>query len=205
MRRNLILASALLLGIGLALFLGLGRRADYSTPRSAARTFYIALMTDDLETARASVCDAKQAGLMEDLRGLVRSVLAAREAAIARFGEVGQGVSGGLPSLEDLDRADEQVDGNSATLLCVDPDTLSLRLAHAAGQWKVDLFRTFSLSEMDYAAAHKTLRRAGDAVAEHASGIQAGRYTTAQEANAALKSAITKAVLAAKLGQLLEW
>lgn len=205
MRRGVILAGALLLGIGLALFLGLRRTADYSTPRSAARTFYIALMTDDLETAKASLCDAKQAGLMDDLSGLVRSVLAAREAAIARFGEGGEGVSGGLPSLEDLDRADEKVEGNAATLHCIDPETVSLRLVRAASQWKVDLLRTFSLGEMDDATVRKTLQSAGTAVAEHTSAIKSGRFSTAQEANAALKSAITQAVLSAKVRQMLKW
>lgn len=205
MQRGLVLAGALLLGIGLAVFLGLRHTADYSTPRSAALTFYIALMTDDLSTARESVCDPKQAELMDDLRGMIQSVLVARDAAIARFGDMGQGVSGGLPSLDDLSGADEQVEGDSAALLCIDPGTITLRLKRSAEQWKVDLFATFSLSPSDHAMARRMLQAAGISISEHAKGIQEGKYPTAHEANTALKAALAQAAVNAKMGQLFGW
>ena len=202
MQRGLVLAGALLLGIGLAMFLGLRHTVDYSTPRSAALTFYVALITDDLPTARASVCDSTQAELMDDLRGMIQSVLTARDAAIARFGDMGQGVSGGLPSLDDLAAADEHVEGNSAALHCIDPSTLSLRLKRSAEQWKVDLFATFSLSTSDHAMARRMMQLAGVSIAEHAKSIQDGKYGTAHEANTALKTALAQAAVNAKIGQL---
>jgi hypothetical protein len=207
MRRALMLAGALLLGAasGLLLFIALGWRPDYSTPRAAARTFYIAIMTGDLDTARESVCDARQAELLEDLREMVQSVLAARQAAITRFGEPGQRVSGGLPSLEELGQADEQVRGDAAALVCADPDTLRIRLKRGAQQWKVDLLATFSLDEMDQPLARKVLQLARQSIAEHARNIEAGRYDSPQEADAALRSALAQAMIAARLGQLLTW
>lgn len=177
----------------LLLYAGCKPRADYSTPKKAVRSFYVALVTDGAESAKAGVADALQAEVMAELRTLVNKVLAAQEAAEAKFGQSGASVSGGLPSLDDIDQASEKIEGDTATL-ALRNQPKQLRLKRVDGQWKLDVFSVLGIAPKDKESARRMLSAAAGAADHVAQQIKSGHYKTAGDASAALSMGMTMAV-----------
>jgi len=185
-----------------ALLIGCNRE-DYSTPRHAARTFYIALVKGELDRAERGLCDQSQAPLLSEVQQLVSEVLDAQKAAVEKFGEGGKAVTGGMPSLDDLDGASEVVNGSSASVSPRDGSRLVVKLRRIRDQWKVDLLATFELQGGDVATAQRTIRAVRQMVAAHTRRIREGHYQSATEAESALQSCIRSPVAMQKaLGRL---
>lgn len=180
---------------------GCGPGEDYSSPKSAARTFYIALVRGNAEMAKAAVADVRQQQVLEEMRGLLEGILAAQQAAVAQFGQSGNQVSGGLPSLEDLEQAQERIEGESAVLSSPGEGAMQVHLRKVGGSWKVDLFATFAMSPE---SAQSTLRSAAKAIEPVAQEIKSGRYKTAEEAEGALRRSLEKSIAMSKLGEMIK-
>lgn len=165
-------------------------REDYSTPKKAARTFYVAVARGDLATARRGLSDSAQAPLLDDVAALVKEILAARDAAEQKFGKDGQNVSGGLPELEELDGAKEAVSGDSATVTPSAAEKLAFKLKRVHGEWKVDLLCSFEMESATIEKAREIVKSAREAVAANAQRIREGRFTSAREADNAIQSSI---------------
>jgi hypothetical protein len=179
---------------GLVLLLGLVgigcNREDYSTPKKAARTFYVALMSGETARAANGLADPAQAAVLPDIDALVKEILAARDAAVQKFGKSGETVDGGIPSLDDLDGAAETITGQTATVCPNDNSKLSISLKQIGSQWKVDLLETFSIDGRDITKARQVIQAAKQSVAEHVQRIRNGKYRDAAEAETALAASI---------------
>ncbi len=143
---------------------GCGYRKDWSTPKIAARTFYVALLNGDAATAKASIAD-HQAGMFDNIKALAKGIVAAKDAAKAKFGDSGESVCGGLPSLEELGSCQEQIQGDSATLTFENRNTLPVKLRKIADKWKVNVAQTLSLPS---AKADEIIKSVVAAVQAHA-------------------------------------
>src|SRR5947207_12119472 len=86
-------------------------REDYSTPKSAVKSFYVSVVRGDGTSARQNVAEADQVPIVDEARNLIVEIRSFRRAAIERFGdEKGDDVSGGLPTLQDIEQAQEKID-----------------------------------------------------------------------------------------------
>ena len=189
--------------ISLALLLGVVaggcNREDYSTPKKAARTFYIALMRGDVARAANGLADPAQAAVLPDIDALVKEILAARDEAIKKFGKAGEAVDGGMPSLDELDGAAENITGQTAIVSPGDTSKLSVSLKQIKGEWKVDLLTTFSIQSHDINEAKKVIQAARQSVAAHVKRIHDGEYRDAREAETALETSIRSPMVMGEL------
>src|SRR5215212_4086125 len=146
--------SGLALGLLIAYSSGLLYREDYSTPKSAVKSFYVSVVRGDGSSARQNVVEDAQIAVVDEARQLIVGVRAFRKAAIERFGEEkGDDVSGGLPTLSDIENANEQITGDTA-ILATKNGKASLRLRKIGTNWKVDL-----LSLLPFKTDAKTAQR----------------------------------------------
>ena len=190
-RRILLLAAlgGIALGLLIAWNAGLFYREDYSTPKNAVKSFYVSVVRGDWTSARQNVVEPAQVAVVDEARTLIIEVRAFRRAAIERFGEEkGDDVSGGLPTLKDIEEANEKIDGDTA-LLATKNGKASLKLRKIGNNWKVDLcsllpFRT------DAETARRIFAKAAAAAHELAAQIRAGVFLTPDDADQALKGKI---------------
>jgi hypothetical protein len=178
---------------------GCGYRKDWSTPKVAARTFYVALLQGDAATARASIADA-QAGMFDEIKALAEGIVAAKDAAKQRFGESGDAVSGGLPSLDELESCQEQIEGDAATLTFKNRNTLPVKLRKIADKWKVDVAQTLSLPS---GKAREILKSVVAAVSAHAQKIRSGDFKNAADAEVGLQNTIRQQAVGSVIRNLL--
>jgi hypothetical protein len=112
----------------------------------------------------------------------------------SRFGEEkGDDVSGGLPTLKDIEEANEKIDGNSA-LLATKNGKASLRLRKIGNNWKVDL-RSILPIRTDAETARRIFQKAAAAARDLAAQIRAGAFMTPEDADQALKGKIITIIL----------
>lgn len=172
---------------------------DYSTPKSAVKSLYYSLALDKPENAKGAVVDQIQADVVVELKDLLKSVLAAQDAAVEKFGKPGKGVSGGLPSLDDIDAAQQTVEGDKAEL-AVTGMGKKLKLRRIAGKWKVDAFSLLGINPPNADTARKMITAATEAVRDVSAKIKAGHYKSAEEAQVALDMQVKLAVLIKTMG-----
>jgi len=165
-------------------------REDYSSPKAAARTFYIAVVKGNMDRARRSLCDAKQQPLLDQMQALIADIFAAQDAAVEKFGDSGKNVTGGLPSLDDISQAAEKTEGDLVMLAPSDASKLRIVLRKVGTEWKVDLLASLSLDPNDTDKATQFIQSARKLVKEHIVSIRNGKYRSAQEAEAALQGCV---------------
>src|SRR4051812_4323473 len=177
------------LGIYIAWDAGLFYREDYSTPKSAVKSFYVSVVRGDGTSARDNVVEPAQVPMVDEARNLIVEVRSFRHAAIERFGEEkGDDVSGGLPTLKDIEEANEKIDGDNA-LLATKNGKASLRLRKIGNHWKVDLLSILPV-RTDAETAKRIFSKAALAARELAAQIRAGAFATPEDADQALKGKI---------------
>ena len=180
-------------GVALGLFLAwkadLFYREDYSTPKSAVKSFYVSVVRGDGSSARQNVVEPAQVPIVDEARNLIVEVRSFRHAAIERFGEEkGDDVSGGLPTLKDIEEANEKIEGDNA-LLATKNGKASLRLRKIGNHWKIDLLSILPL-RTDAETARRIFAKAALAARELAAQIRAGAFATPEDADQALKGKI---------------
>jgi len=132
--------------------------------------------------------------MVDEARNLIIQVRDFRHAAIERFGEEkGDDVSGGLPTLKDIEEANEKIDGDSA-LLATKNGKASLRLRKIGNNWKVDLLSILPI-RTDAETARRIFQKAAAAARELAAQIRAGAFITPEDADQALKGKIITIIL----------
>jgi hypothetical protein len=188
-----LLLMAALAGVGLGLFLAwkadLFYREDYSTPKSAVKSFYVSVVRGDGTSARQNVVEPAQVPIVDEARNLIVEVRGFRRAAIERFGdEKGDDVSGGLPTLKDIEEANEKIEGDAA-LLATKNGKASLKLRKIGSNWKVDLLSILPV-RTDAETARRIFAKAAIAAHDLAAQIRAGAFATPEDADQALKGKI---------------
>lgn len=169
------------------------RQEDYSTPKSAVKSFYVALVTGSTDSARAAITDSAQGDLVVEIKSLVEAVRAAQKEAVTRFGDSGKSVSGDLPTLEDVDTASEQIDGDRA-VLTVERSRRSVKLRKVNGVWKVDVFSLLGIDAKNAEAVKRGLASGARVARQIAQQIKDGQFATAHAANEALGLQVRMAV-----------
>ena len=167
---------------------------DYSTPKSACKSLYYAIVGGSTDAAKAAVTDQKQGEVIAEMKTLIQSIMDARRQAVAKFGEGGKGVSGGLPTLDDIEQGQEQITGDTATV-AVRCSSKPLVLKRVNGKWKVDLFSILPINPQDISTTKKLLSAASSAASQVAKRIQSGEFKSAEDANAALKQQMASGAL----------
>jgi len=203
-----ILLMAALGGIALGLLIawnaGLFYREDYSTPKSAVKSFYVSVIRGDGSSARENVVEPAQVQMVDDARTLIVEVRAFRRAAIERFGDKkGDDVSGGLPTLQDIEEANEKIDGDNA-LLATKNGKASLKLRKIGNNWKVDLLSILPI-RTDAETARRIFAKAAAAAHELAAQIRAGAFLTPEDADQALKGKIITIILPEMVRPTFKW
>src|SRR5436190_2442680 len=195
-RRILLLAAlgGIALGLLIAWNAGLFYREDYSTPKNAVKSFYVSVVRGDGTSARQNVVEPAQVAVVDEARTLIIEVRAFRRAAIERFGEEkGDDVSGGLPTLKDIEEANEKIDGDTA-LLATKNGKASLRLRKIGNHWKVDLLSVLPI-RTDAETTKRIFAKAAAAAHDLAAQIRGGAFATPDEADQALKGKILAIIL----------
>ena len=190
--KKLLLVAALA-GIAVGLFIAwkadLFYREDYSTPKSAVKSFYVSVVRGNGASARENVVEAAQVPIVDEARNLIVEVRSFRHAAIERFGEEkGDDVSGGLPTLKDIEEANEKIEGDSA-LLATKNGKASLKLRKIGSNWKIDLLSILPI-RTDAETARRIFAKSALAARELAVQIRAGAFATPEDADQALKGKI---------------
>jgi hypothetical protein len=193
-----LLLIAGLAGVALGLFLAwkadLFYREDYSTPKSAVKSFYVSVVRGDGTSARENVVEPAQVPMVDEARNLIVEVRGFRRAAIERFGEEkGDDVSGGLPTLKDIEEANERIEGTNATLATKNGKA-SLKLRKIGNHWKIDLLSILPL-RTDAETARRIFAKSAIAARELAAQIRAGVFATPDDADQALKGKILTIIL----------
>ncbi len=203
-----ILLMAALGGIALGLLIawnaGLFYREDYSTPKNAVKSFYVSVVRGDGTSARENVVAPDQIPMVDEARSLILQVRAFRRAAIERFGEEkGDDVSGGLPTLKDIEDANEKIDGDSA-LLATKNGKASLKLRKIGNNWKIDLCSLLPF-HTDAETARRIFAKAAKAAQDLAAQIKAGAFMTPQDADQALKGKIIAIIIPEMVRPTFNW
>ncbi len=173
---------------------GLFYREDYSTPKKAVTSFYVSVVRGDGSSARENVIEPAQVPIVDEAKSLINGVRNFRRAGIEKFGQQkGEDISGGLPTLKDIEQASEKIDGDSA-ILVTKSGKASLRLKKIGDNWKVDLLSLLPF-KTDAASARKIFAEAAAAANELAAKIRAGDFRTPEEADLALKARIAAIML----------
>src|SRR5947207_644955 len=181
--------SGIALGLLIAWSTGLLYREDYSTPKNAVKSFYVSVVRGDGSTARQNVVEPAQVPVVDEARELIVGVRAFRKAAIEKFGdEKGDDVSGGLPTLQDIEDAREEIHGDSA-ILATNNGKASLRLRKIGTNWKVDLLSILPF-KTDAKTAQRIFAKAAQAAQELEKQIKSGAFLTPEDADQALKGKI---------------
>ncbi|HEV8292109.1 MAG TPA: hypothetical protein VGP94_09300 [Tepidisphaeraceae bacterium] len=190
--RKILLIAALggiALGLLIAWNAGLFYREDYSTPKGAVKSFYFSVVRGDGTSARQNVVEPAQVPVVDEARNLIVEVRGFRRAAIERFGEEkGDDVSGGLPTLRDIEEANERITGDTA-VLATKNGKASLKLRKIGNNWKVDLLSILPFRS-DAETARRIFAKSAIAARELAAQIRAGTFLTPEDADQALKGKI---------------
>jgi hypothetical protein len=198
-RRIALILFVLLLALGgtgtyFAWKAGLFYREDYSTPKKAVTSFYVSVVRGDGSSARENVIEPAQVPIVDEARLLINGVRNFRRAGIEKFGQQkGEDISGGLPTLKDIEEASEKIEGDSA-ILATKSGKASLRLKKIDGRWKIDLLSLLPF-KTNAASARKIFAGAAASANELAEKIRAGEFKTPEEADFALKARIAGIML----------
>jgi hypothetical protein len=205
-RKLLLIAFLACIGLGfyIAWDAGLFYREDYSTPKSAVKSFYVSVVRGDGTSARQNVVEPAQVPVVDEARTLIVEVRGFRRAAIERFGEEkGDDVSGGLPTLKDIEDANEKIDGDSA-ILATKNGKASLKLRKIGNHWKIDLLSVLPI-HADAETTRRIFAKAAIAAHELAAQIRAGAFATPDDADQALKGKILTIILPEMIRPKFKW
>lgn len=150
-------------------------KADLSTPKSAAKAFAHAVISNDADTAKQAATGA-ESKTIEGVVALAANLMKLQAAAKSKFGDNAFGDNDLKQFVEiekQVDAATEKDDGDSATFAsATDPEFLKLKKID--GNWKVDL------SDLQKASALFDVFN--KAAVETTNEINDGKYKSSKEA-----------------------
>lgn len=168
---------------------------DLSTPKKAATAFAKAVQRGDMAAVKAvSIGEDEDYKIIESLSHLIDAGGKLQDAAVAKFGEPGRQATQDVQSdfARHVEQGEEHIDNQTASIGGHDRQD-PLRLKKVEGGWKVDL-STFRQREQLQSIVPKLLKVMTDAT----TGIQSGKYKTAQEVHDALQQQVS-AIITAQL------
>jgi hypothetical protein len=181
-------------------------KADTSTPKAAASSFFKAMETGDTSAAKALASGSeKQLAVLDILVPVVSGFKQLEVAAVKKWGDEGrktltqgQGGAGTFDFNEKLKTAKEEVTGDVATITPVtdkpedkkDP----MKLKKVDGQWKLDM-ASIPADGLDDPNTTKMLKAMADIAKSTAAEIDQGKYPNAQAAKEAMGQKILPLIL----------
>jgi hypothetical protein len=164
------------------------------SPKAVALAFVTSLEKGDATVARALVPGEEQVPWVDASLNLAAALKRLDAAAVARFGEAGHAVSQGqlhlADSLKAIEKAQEKVEGDAATLT-LPGGAKPVRLVRLAGTWRVAGPST-AAEAREQVALYEGLARAADLTAGE---IAAGAYANAAAAARRFAQRVTEARL----------
>ena len=177
--------------------------APTATPKEAATAHFKAVMSGDIEAARAtSVGDARSRRWLDAQVEEVAALRSYHDAMKARFGDNLPGMTGLSASARDaqeakllaaLENGREKIDGDTATISAGDR---VVDLKKVNGHWKVDRGRLGEQESVDSFVSRT--RRTAKAYREVAAEVQQGKYKAPAEAQQAFGDRLVKAIEAVR-------
>jgi len=173
-------------------------KKDLSSPKAAVKTFVQALANGNVDLAKsAAITNAQQAQLLELMTQMTGSMKKLTDAAVAKFGEAGETISGQKmkmgENLKQIDDSEVKIDGDNATILPTNQKE-PVKLKKQNGDWKVDIA---SMPNLDRLAEAKPMITAMVSAANAtATDISAGKFKDVEEARTAFRSKMMAAVMA---------
>ena len=165
---------------------------DLSTPTKAASAFADALESGSVERLRAvTIAPPDYYEHFKQILATAAAVRKLEDAAVARFGKDGRGISAPRTKLPSgvLEDALENVDGDAAPVGPADePEALKLR--RVGRGWKVDLARTFPGIDKATDDAKARARQIERLALVAAGRVRDGKYASAREARQAIDDAL---------------
>ena len=170
---------------------------DASTPKGAMKVLMDAMHRADADAVKAASINGDPQ-LIDLMCALTTATTKSRDAAIAKFGDAARDV---FPDTwaqagKSIDDAVVTENGDTATLTSGPKSPNSaVHLKKIDGVWKIDFASVPGMSNA--AAMRSTFQKIIDANNQVADEINAGKYSSAQEANAAVNGKLMTAMHAA--------
>jgi hypothetical protein len=160
--------------------------ADLSTPRSAARTLWLAIRAANVDRV-AEMLDAPDAQSKDFTRASAQLLVAGKklsDVASRHFGKAGQALGRTMIDLNNIDETVQKLAvteiGDTATV--TGENQTKMRFQKRNNEWRLILTEFAGASPQDVAAQINLLQQMATAMNEAASEIDMGKYQTAQEA-----------------------
>jgi hypothetical protein len=173
-------------------------KKDLSTPKAAVKTFVQALANGNVEMAKAAaITDEQQANMLELMTTMTGSMKKLTDAAVAKFGEAGETISGQKmkmgENLKQIDESEVKIEGDVATIMPKDQKQ-PVKLKKQDGQWKVDMASMPNVERL--AEAKPMITAMVNAANATATEINADKYKNVEEARTAFRAKMMAAVMA---------
>lgn len=190
-----IIRSGLVAAMIVACSATLARAGDEDEIRASGKAFIEALYKGDAATVKKHALFTEDQGKMVD--ALTDTVHAQKElvdAAVAKFGDAGKEILPGqmlnrTPNWEGLLKdAKVEITGDTAIVTTEKNQGRPAKFKKDDGKWKVDLTEMFKQPDQtrNVAAAAAMMEKRSKVMSETAGEIKDGKYSTVQEARAAL-------------------
>jgi len=175
--------------------------ADFSTPRAAAKSFYNAIEAGDVATIRMSMLaeDDAQRKLVDAFTDVIAASGKLATAARDRFGAAGDALGmSAIPKEQAarIDKGDEKIDGNDATLTLSDrPVPMTFR--KSGGGWKRVVTDFAGATPANISSQIDLLNQLAQNLNDTASEIAAGKYQSPEQAQTAFQDRMNAAMIKA--------
>lgn len=173
--------------IALLLTAPLSLAADYSTPREAYRTYIQALLDRDVKTAQNSVVGSEAISKFLVMQIQYNQSEATFRKAISKaFPETAKDMTDpDEQTLKTLDKCQEKITEDSATLQTPDSVILPVTLKRIEGKWKVDLVTMFKDVSLDEVTRFRSAVR--EVMEVLTPDIEQGKFKTYDDLKSALQ------------------
>lgn len=168
---------------------------DLSTPKSAARSLFLAVERGDEAALRemffvADPADATQRDLVAAYAHLIIQGKRLSDAGSRKFPGAADALAQGIVSAEELKRVDgaKVEESGDTAKLTLDGRMREMRFRRTGNQWRLVVAETDTASDKNLSEQIELVREFAAAIGETADEIDAGKYATVQEAELALQS-----------------
>jgi hypothetical protein len=188
----------------LVLFASVWARAaepDLSSPREAARSLYKAVDAEDGE-AILKIFDARDESERELAKAFADLIVAGKklaDATKAKFNTSGESLGAGVITKEELaklDQADVKEEGDIATLTTAG-QARPMRFHRTGKQWQLIVADFANVEEIGVSHQVFLLKKVAGVMSDMAGEIQAGKYATNTDAEAAIQTKLANVMIAA--------
>jgi hypothetical protein len=186
-----VIAGLLLVG---SILCSTGRGDDASTPKGAMKVLMDAMHRADADAVKADSINGDPQ-LIDLMCALTTATTKSRDAAVAKFGQAARDVfpDTWAQAAKSIDDVQVQEDGDTATLTSSpNSPNSAVRLKKIDGVWKIDFASIPGMSNT--AAMRSTFQKIIDANNEVTDEINAGKYSSAQDASAAVNAKMMTAM-----------